>query len=396
MLHNCTGEFMCVDSLAALLRPSATGPPQACVVLCVGYAGILETWDTNLGEHLHSLGHTCAITCLATYTLPPEDRPRIASTDEKGNLRLWDGEDGRLVADQIAHPYHHCNDLGVYYEPTEGRPRLVTGCSAGEVKVWDGESGEVLRALGVPDAVRKLGAHVSSDGRQWLATGGNEGGIWLHDLDSGEQVHALQGCHTDRITALAWFEPSWAPGQCILVSASWDHMAKVWDAETGRLLHSLTGHTHDVESLALYKEPVGGRDRIVTGSRDKSIKIWDAETGVLLRTLKGSYGAIISLAIYQPPGRGHRLLAGSGPDGDVQVWDPEEGLLVHRRPIVVDELPEHVGGIERLLVFEAEEEGGGVRYRLATGHENGKMVVWDLAEAPAREDRSLRAANKTG
>jgi WD40 repeat protein len=95
-----------------------------------------------------------------------------------------------------------------------------------------------------------------------------------------------------------------------LASGSWDGGARVWDAETGRDLLSLSGHANWVENVAF--SPDG--KRLATASpTDKTVKVWDAETGLELLTVPGSGGVAFS-----PDG--HRLASGTE-GGTVTIYD---------------------------------------------------------------------------
>jgi len=67
-----------------------------------------------------------------------------------------------------------------------------------------------------------------------------------------------------------------------IVSASHDHTLKVWDAQTGTELHTLTGHTDSVFGCAFSPD---GR-RIVSASGDHTLKVWDADNGGLVAHLE--------------------------------------------------------------------------------------------------------------
>ena len=68
---------------------------------------------------------------------------------------------------------------------------------------------------------------------------------------------------------------------------------KVWEAESGRLLRSLEGHTGAVRAVAVSPD---GRT-IVSGSRDRTVKVWEAESGRLLRSLEGHTGGVNAVAV---------------------------------------------------------------------------------------------------
>ncbi len=62
-----------------------------------------------------------------------------------------------------------------------------------------------------------------------------------------------------------------------------DNTARIWDANTGKLLDTLKGHKGSVWSA----EYNATGSQIVTASDDKTARIWDAESGELLHTLRG-------------------------------------------------------------------------------------------------------------
>jgi WD40 repeat protein len=82
---------------------------------------------------------------------------------------------------------------------------------------------------------------------------------------------------------------------------------KVWDAETGRELLTLQGHTSDVWSVAFSPD---GQRLASGGSFDPTgVRVWDAQTGQQLLVLKGQGR---NLAFSRD---GHWLVAGE------QLWD---------------------------------------------------------------------------
>ena len=78
----------------------------------------------------------------------------------------------------------------------------------------------------------------------------------------------------------------------MLASGSVDGTMKLWDASTGKLLSTLTGHAGPVSSVAW---SLDGKV-LASGSLDKTVKLWDASTGNLLSTLAGHAGSVLSVA----------------------------------------------------------------------------------------------------
>jgi WD40 repeat protein len=94
--------------------------------------------------------------------------------------------------------------------------------------------------------------------------------------------------------------------------ASNDTVARVYDAITGNLLMSLSGHAGGVGGSIW--SPDG--TRIATNSADSTAKIWDAATGQHLFNLYGHTGGTGWVA-FSPDGR--RLVTAGG-DGTVRMY----------------------------------------------------------------------------
>jgi WD40 repeat protein len=107
-------------------------------------------------------------------------------------------------------------------------------------------------------------------------------------------------------------DAAFSPDGVLIVTASLDRTARIWDAVTGKELLVLSGHAGAVNSANF--SPNG--DTTATASADGTIKIWDSATGQELWSLGGS-AQPINAAAFSPDGQ---FIVAAGDDA-VRVWD---------------------------------------------------------------------------
>jgi WD40 repeat protein len=96
--------------------------------------------------------------------------------------------------------------------------------------------------------------------------------------------------------------------------------------KTANLIHTLTGHSGKVSSIAISHDG----QTLVSGCLDTTIKVWNLQTGELIYTLTGHSKDVSSVAI-SPNGK---FLASSSfhcPKNNVKVWNLQTKKLVHAR-----------------------------------------------------------------
>jgi WD40 repeat protein len=267
------------------------------------------------------------------------DGTLLATSDPKGEIRLWQVSDGKQL---MTYKGHTSWVRSVTFSP-DGQT-LASGSEDQTIRLWDVYSGECIKRW-QGNSSWVVSVAFSPDG-QTLASGNNDHTVKLWDVSTGECFKTLQG-HINAVRSIA-FSPDgdilasssfdntvklWeiCTGHCVqsfqedsssivfspnghtLVIGSGDHTVKLWDATTGECFKILQGHSNMVRSIAI--SPNGCT--IASGSYDNTVKLWDVTTGQCLRTLQGHTNAVRSVA-FNPDGQ--TLASGSG-DHTVMLWD---------------------------------------------------------------------------
>ena len=83
----------------------------------------------------------------------------------------------------------------------------------------------------------------------------------------------------------------------MLACASGDKLG-VWDAATGTVKHTLSGHIRQVVSVALSPD---GR-HLATGTHDRAVGVWEVATGTSVRVMGPIDCFVVTSVAWGPPG----------------------------------------------------------------------------------------------
>ncbi|KAJ3517604.1 hypothetical protein NLJ89_g401 [Agrocybe chaxingu] len=224
--------------------------PKGTVLLAGGNDSTLWLWQLPSGTTMQVLaGHSGPVNC-GSFT---PDGKRIISADQDGNLIFWDPRSStplfKLGPDDARFNLDGITSIGVNPSST----LAIVGGAAGGVRVVSLSKGGVTGTLGghtegesieAIEFVELTGS--ASTGPGVVATGATDGKVCIWDLSTMRLRATLE--HEDAITTLL-AHPT--PKGYLLVSASADRTLKTWDARSGTLLRTHTGHRGPVLGASL-------------------------------------------------------------------------------------------------------------------------------------------------
>ncbi|HLA99608.1 MAG TPA: WD40 repeat domain-containing protein, partial [Anaerolineales bacterium] len=173
-----------------------------------------------------------------------------------------------------------------------------------QVKIWNTSTWEITRTL-MTGLVQRIA--YASDGNL-LATSPDRYAVKIWQTRDGRERFTLYTSFTGAVNCLAF-----SPDGSLLASGHYDGSIRIWDTAKGELIRTIdTGSV--VESLAF--SPDGTLLASGGGYQDNLLRLWDLQSGLLLHALAGHTHSVDSLA-FSPNGQ---ILASGSYDGAVRLW----------------------------------------------------------------------------
>ncbi len=349
---------------------SAAFSPDGTKVLTGSEDSTATMWNADTGAEIHSfVGHTSDVNSLAFSP----DGTKVLTGSRDNTAKLWDTANGMEI-----HTFTGFTGTvnSVSLSP-DGAKVLTggdmhdgsTGKHAGEVRMWNAATGAGIRNFaGFTGIV--FSAAFSPDGTKVFAGGGvydsgthrfSSGEAELWDAATGAAIHSFSG-FTEAVNSVA-YSPD---GTKVLTGGraydsgthKYSGEARLWDVATEAEIRSFTGLPDSVASVAF--SPDG--TKVFAGVSSGAVKLWDAASGAEVRSFTGFSGYVLSVA-FSPDAT--KVLAG-GSSGTVKLWDAVTGAF----------LSDFTGHADTVLSVAFSPDGTKVltgSYRIAK--------LWDVAKA---------------
>ena len=218
--------------------------------------------------------------------------------DDCNFVRIWS-----LTEDKIIYTFKGHSEMvsGCVISPDETE---ILSHSKKEIKIWNRLTGQ--ERLTILDQAEVQKCAIAPNGK-WFVSASSDHALRIWDINSGALLLTLAG-HTHELLDCKIS----ANGQFI-VSASMDETLRIWDSHTGQELLSLRGHTDWARSCSISPDDKW----ILSVSDDETIKIWEVSTGKELKTLE-EYDSLLMAGTFSPDGS---WLVSVGTYQALRIWD---------------------------------------------------------------------------
>lgn len=295
------------------VRFSPTQPPFRHVVVSAGVDQTARVWDPYIGR---VLSESTKPLKSASFSA---DGTLVVGAGSDGVARVWRSTTGEQLAELPAQP----GSLESAEFSRDGR-YIVTGGSDGIARVWEWRTGR-KRAENIAVGGGVNAVAFDPSGKFVLIAGSgkdNVARIWEWAA-AADKPRLLRG-HDNLIT-----NAGFSPDGSLIVTASLDKTARIWDAVTGKELHTLRGHTGQVYGAKFSPD---GRF-VVTASDDKTARIWNPTTGRELRQLTDRKNSGLKDAAFSSDG--NYIITGAL-DGVAGIWEASTGRKLALLPMHSD------------------------------------------------------------
>jgi len=298
---------------------SAAFSPDGKKLVTASCEKFARIWDMGTGKELHKLeGHDGEVRSVA-FSL---DGKKVATAAWDDTARIWDAESGKelqkLEFPRMDEIPGWSKGIFAVFSP-DGKKIITYAFNDSIVRIWDTETGKTLLEL-KGHSPSPCSAAFSPDGKEVVTTTW-ESLVRIWDAETGKVLHTVGGGVISGVREFPIF-----PDRKRIILRTGDTAAKICDIESGKELYRLKRVDSDeyskyVESLDL--SPDG--KKIVARSYDAQnsqqiVRIWDADTGKVLQTLTGhTYGIVF--ARFSPDGK--KIAVPTG--------DTHHGYITHTR-----------------------------------------------------------------
>jgi WD40 repeat protein len=296
--------------------------------------GEIGIWDSDNGKLVRKLtGHTEQITAVA---LSRDGNLAVSSSIDQ-TIRGWDTAAGKEQWQYSAAGFA----VAISIAPNGKLFGVAEVAEGGSIQVRSLRDGNAIRTLAMP--FRGVVTLSFSPDSSQLATAGSGNAVRLWSVSDGDEIRPMKG-HPGPIATVSVSQD----GRWVATCSASDTVVRLWEAATGRQIRVFEDHPAGVDEVQL--SPDG--KLLAAGSWDHPILLWDTATGRCVHSL-ANHPSVGPHFRFSSDGK---TLATAGRSGSVGIWDVGSGKLVSEHtapPNEVASVLSYSGG--RVLAIETPE-----------------------------------------
>jgi WD40 repeat protein/basic membrane lipoprotein Med (substrate-binding protein (PBP1-ABC) superfamily)/DNA-binding SARP family transcriptional activator len=314
----------------------------------------VRMWDLQSGESIWTYRDIFKVPYKVTFH---PDGSQTAFVKKGGVLVVVDSSTGEILYETSCDE----NVLSFDYSPDGSRIAIVG--VRGVVQFYDPSDGQELEKIDLGLDIQQHNYLAFSPDGTKMATSSLFGEMKMWDLKSRSLIWSTKTTPGNFLTQI-----NFSPDGQFLVTSGTNPGGMVWEAETGQLVMSLTGHT--LWTYNAIFNPAG--DQIITSSQDGTTIVWDflppREAAIIL-SAQGQdlpFG-IRRQAAFSPDGLW--IAAGEGDEGAIGIWDAYSGSRIKtltRPSSAVTTVAFHPDGVR---LVSADLDGNVVTWDASSGHQ---------------------------
>lgn len=320
-LHTLQGHFGAVQNL----RFSPDGQTLA----SGGFDGYLILWDVKSGKSLKAIKAHKATVTEVTFS---KDGKYVASSSQDGTAAVWNTQTGEKVANFLNRPFIMTDSKtrnGVVVTDTifQNGVSFVTFSPNNKFIYFAGDNGYVMKGEIATNKAQSIASTNYSD-VQWYSN--ITGGTITNDekylvITVGHHIKYVD-LKLEKITQEIFYADAdlndviAVPNQNAVAVWSYEGKVTIWDNKTKATIKSYLVSEPDNYSAASFNKD---GTQILTSASGNEAKIWDANTGKLIKSL-GGHSRIVRLSRFSPA---EDLVATGSYDGTVRIWKKDEPIV---------------------------------------------------------------------
>jgi len=244
-------------------------PKGGSVLLAGSSDGTVWMWFVSTGKCMQVfVGHEEAVTAGA-FT---DDGRWALSCSLDGTLRIWNPKTGVARHTFRNAPGERFTDAPIICMDTHSELAVV-GAEDGSAWVVHLKNKKVLTHLKHSESqtsVEAVGFAPAQINPNWVATGGLDGNLKIWDLTNNS---CRQTCHHGEQSGITQLR--WHPYKPQIYTSAADGSIRLWDARSGQLLKTLSGHTDQINGVdTIFHTSPTDPDIIASCSDDQTVRIF--------------------------------------------------------------------------------------------------------------------------